>query len=263
MTKFLRLVAALLLFTLFAQAKELAPVLFAPYESADAVAKKLTEGGYEVVGSYSSLPDSKTIIFTDETLKQEAAKKNRAFMAVLRAFVDEKNKRISISNPLYYGKAFMQDDYKDEPFRSEYAKLEKIFGKLTPSDDTLDEDDLAGYHFMMGMPYYEDQIEVGGGSTSSMLRKLKPKAIFVLKLSNGAVLVGFDLGDDIEKFADKIGRQNASLLPWMVKIEGKEATILAPKYYIAISYPNLSMADFMEIKRVPGDIEDKIKDALR
>lgn len=48
-----------------------------------------------------------------------------------------------------------------------------------------------------------------------------------------------------------------------VKIERKEATILHPKYYIALSYPKLSMGQFMTISSVPGEIEDDIEAAFK
>jgi hypothetical protein len=40
-------------------------------------------------------------------LKKEASRPTRAHAAVLRLFVDEKAKTISITNPIYFGKAFM------------------------------------------------------------------------------------------------------------------------------------------------------------
>lgn len=264
----LKAIVAFVLMFVYVEAKELSPVLFAAYESADKVKEKLSNGGYSVVATYHPLEQSTTIVFTDETLKKEASKKNRAFIAVLKAFVDDKNKKVSLSNPVYFGKAFMQDDYNQAAFEKEQGKLQKVFGTLTPSKDAIDEDDLAGYHFMMGMPYYEDQIEVAKGSNEQLLSKLKSyeggkRVLFVLPLSSGATLVGFDLSDKTEKFADKIGRANAVLLPWTVKIEDGKATILHPKYYIAISYPKLSMGDFMSIRDVPGAIEDEIEAAFK
>lgn len=264
----LKMFVAMLLCFVYVGAKELSPVLFAPYEKADTVEKKLADGGFSIVATYHPLPQSTTIVYTDETLKSEGAKKNRAFIAVMKVFVDDKEQKVSASNPLYFGKAFMQDDYNDGVFKKERSKLEKALGALTPSKDKLDEDDLDGYHFMMGMPYYEDQLEVAEGSSDKLLAKLKSyeggkHVLFVLPLSGDSVLVGYDLSEKTEKFADKIGRANASLLPWTIKLEDGKATILHPKYYIAISYPELSMGDFMGISSVPGEIEDEIEAAFK
>ncbi len=264
----LKMFVALLLCFVYVEAKELSPVLFAPYEKAQTIEKKLSEGGFKVVATYQAVPQSTTIVYTDETLKKEGAKKNRAFVAVMKVFVDDKEKKVSASNPLYFGKAFMQDDYDKAAFEKERSKLEGALGTLTPSKDSLDEDDLGDYHFMMGMPYYEDQIEVAEGSSEKLIAKLKSyeggkHLLFVLPLSNDSTLVGYDLNDETEKFVDKIGRSNASLLPWTIKIENGKATILHPKYYIAISYPKLSMGDFMGIHSVPGEIEEEIEAAFK
>ena len=246
-----------------AMAAKLSPVYLAAYESADTIKGKLQNGGYEVVATYSALPQSTTIVFTDDNLKKEASKRHRAYIAVMKVFVDDKTKKVSVSNPLYFGKAFMQGDYDDAVFKKEDGKIKAALGNLTPAKDGLEFNDLEDYHFMMGMPYYGDQITVGEGSNGALLEKLKSynggkNVLFTLELGN-ATLVGFDLDDKIEAFPDKIGRQNAVLLPYTIKIEGNEATILHPKYYIAISYPALSMSDFMKISSVPGEIEDAIK----
>lgn len=57
----------------------------------------------------------------------------------------------------------------------------------------------------------------------------------------------------------KIGVENASLLPYPVLLENGKAKILAPKYYLAISYPLLKMAQFMTISSVPSAIEKDCK----
>ena len=46
------------------------------------------------------------------------------------------------------------------------------------------------------------------------------------------------------------------LLPYTVLVENGEANILHAKYYLALSFPRLSMTEFMKIMSVPGDIKD-------
>jgi hypothetical protein len=45
----------------------------------------------------------------------------------------------------------------------------------------------------------------------------------------------------------------------MVLIEENEAKIMHPKYYLAVSYPKLSMGQFMTISSAPDDIEEYFK----
>ena len=49
------------------------------------------------------------------------------------------------------------------------------------------------------------------------------------------------------------------LLPYMVLVEGDEANILHAKYYLALSFPRLSMTEFMRIMSIPGDIKDSFE----
>jgi len=53
------------------------------------------------------------------------------------------------------------------------------------------------------------------------------------------------------------------LLPYTVLIEGDKAYTLHAKYYLALSYPLLSMGQFMTISSVPDAIERKLKKAIK
>ena len=220
---------------------------------------KLKEAGYEILATYAPIKKGITIVFTNDALKAEAAKPGRAHAAVLRMFVDEQEKSISITNPVYFGKAFMQDEYNHAVYNAELENINKVFPGLKASVDKLNFDDLAGFHFMVGMPYYNEPDQLGKGSNEELLAKAKKhqkgKAeIFELKLSDNSYLLGYDLGKRTKKFVKKIGRANAAILPWCISIENGTATALNAKYYIAISYPLFTMSQFMSIATVPGAI---------
>lgn len=220
---------------------------------------KLQDAGFEVIATYSPVKKGTTIVFTNEDLKKEGAKRKRAHASILRMFVDDKEDAISITNPIYFGKAFMQDNYKQEVFANQLEKLNSAFPGLKGSKDGLELDDIAGYHFMVGMPYYEDNDELAVGSNDELLEKAKEykkgkHLIFELKLSDNSTLLGYEIGKRTKKFAKKIGRANAAILPYTISIENGKATALAPKYYIALSYPLLSMTEFTTIATVPGAI---------
>lgn len=42
-------------------------------------------------------------------------------------------------------------------------------------------------------------------------------------------------------------------------IENGEANILHAKFYLALSFPRLTMTEFMKIMSVPGDIKDSFE----
>jgi len=236
--------------------------LIGAFMTAEEVSAKLTEAGFEVIGTYEVNKKNKlqTVVYTNAALKAMANKPGRGFAGLGRVLIDNKNNKISISNPVYFGKAFMQDE-------ADYAEMKKVkdalttaFTGLTEASDKWEYAELSDYHFMVSMPYYQDSIVIGEGKTEALLQKAesykKGKShLFTLKIADGKYLVGYDLGKRTAKFPEKIGIENAGLLPYTILIENNEARILAPKFYLAVSYPQLTMGQFMKIATVPGAIE--------
>ena len=241
------------------EGKKVNTYLIGAYMPVDAAKSKLEAAGFEIVTTYNSVKKGTTIVFTDAALKAEAAKPMRSNIAVLRLFVDDKEKMISITNPVYFGKAFMQEEYKHSIFNGELQKINKAFPGLKASPDVWDFDGLADYHFMISMPYYKEVDVVGKGTNAELLAKAKKykkgkNLIFEMKLSDNTTLLGYALSKRTSKFVKKIGRQNAAILPYCVTISDGKATALSAKYYIAISYPLLDMNGFMGIMTIPGAV---------
>ncbi len=254
----------MMLFSTSLFAKEISAYLLGAYVGVDTVKNRLARADFEVIAEYSSVEEGTTIVFTNNALKTEASKPKRANAAVLRVFVDGREKMISITNPVYFGRAFMQDDYNPDVFEAQLAALNGVFKGLSGSKDKLDDDDIAGFHFMMGMPYYEDFDELGKASNSELLGKLRAyngakSVVFELKLTDKSSLVGYELDVKTKGFIKDIGRANASVLPYCITVEEGVATALAAKYYLAISYPLLSMGEFMTISSVPGEILEDLE----
>lgn len=267
---FLLTISVLIILSSPLSADKISTYLEGTYLSVDEVSNKLKENGFEVVATHKVNKKSTgtTIVFTNRMIKKAASKKSRGFAGVLRALIDSERNLISVTNPIYLQKAFLQDDYNEQNAKKILSSLESVFGSLKSSLDSLDSDDIAGYHFMMGMPYYEDSIVIGEGDMAELLQKVTGFAkgrnyVYDIKLSESSYLVGCHLGRKTSKFVKKIGTQNAQLLPYMILIENNEARILSPKYYIAINYPSLSMGDFMKISTIPGAIEKDLKKPFR
>ena len=241
------------------EGKKISTYLVGEYIDASKAKDMLQDAGFEVVASYNSVKQGTTIVFTNTELKAEAAKPGRAHAAVLRLFVDEQEKTISFINPVYFGKAFMQKEYHHDVFNKQLEKINKAFSGLKPSVDAWDFDSLENYHFMVGMPYYEDAELLGEGDTTELVAKAKAYkkgkgVLFEIKLSDTSTLFGYELGKKTKQFVEKVGRANAAILPYCVVVENGKATALSAKYYIAISYPLLTMGEFMGIATVPGAI---------
>ncbi|MDA7818123.1 hypothetical protein N9A28_08020 [Sulfurimonas sp.] len=233
--------------------------------SLEDVEAKLTNAGFEIVTTFKSIKKGKTVVFTCPTLKKEAASKPmRANIAVLRIFVDDQEQTISIANPVYFGKAYMQDDYKHETFSAVKAKLEKEFPGLKGSEDAMEFDDLGDFRFTMMHPRYDEVEVVGEGTNDELLEKArsykKGKMLsFELKITDETTLLGYAIGRGTERFVKKIGRNNAGLLPWPIVINDGKATILQAEYYIAMNYPMLGMMQFGGIASAPGNVIKDLK----
>lgn len=252
-----------------ASADKISSFLYADFKESSAVSSALKSNGFDVIGEYNAMGDEqyKVIVFTCPSLKSQAKKENRGFAAVQKALVNQKDKTLVLTNPEYFLHAFMQDDYDVKVAQKVTNKLSSAFGEFTKSKDALDEDDLAGYHFMMGMPYYEDMEKVAKGSdlASKLEKNAGDKIVFKLELGN-STLFGLSMHNEKGEasYVPKInGQKHSAFLPYMVLIEDEKAKVLHPKYYLAISYPNLSMGDFMGISDAPDNILEYIEEMLK
>jgi len=258
----LTLFATVSLFSSALSAEKISTYLTGPLQDSAAVQTALKGAGFEVLAEHQidKKGDLTTIVFTCPTLKATANKEGKGFAAVMRVLVNKADNEISVTNPVYFSKAFLQKSYDDTAAQKVLGKINGAFAGLKGSEDGMDADDLAGYHFMMGMPYYEDMETVGKGSHDELLAKVKAyeggkNLIFELNLAPNRTIVGYKIGKKTAKFVKKIGTKNASVLPYVVLIEDGKASILAAKYYLALCYPSLKMSQFMTIATVPGAIE--------
>jgi len=241
---------------------EVSAYLLGDYVDVETAKSKLTEAGFDVVATYAvdKRGEYTTIIFTSAALKSAANEDDRGFAAILRLLVNHEKQEISITSPIYFGKAFMQDAFNYEAAVAVEESLTKVFGTLSGSDDKWEYEGLADYHFMMSMPYYKESTILAEGDNSALIEKAKAykkgkNLVFTLEIGEGRTLLGYTLGRKTSKFVKKIGYQNANVLPYTILVEDGKAKMLAPKYYIAIAYPQLTMGEFMTIASVPGAIE--------
>lgn len=235
------------------------------YMEAAEVEKVLKSAGFDIV-STSTLDKKKTltsVVFTSKELLAAAAKQNRGFISNMRVLVDSKEKRISITNPLYYAKAFMQNDFDETTAKKTLNDINTAFKGLENSKDALKFNLLPDYQFMKGLPKYQDMQTVASGDNLEAKLKDNKRVVFTQKLGNGSTLVGVKLHKRTAKFINKIGTNNAALLPYPVLIEDGKAKILDPKYYIAIMYPMLKMSEFMTIATIPDSIKKDCKRVFR
>lgn len=224
------------------------------YMDTEAAKAKLTANGFEVVGTFTPAENGTTILYTNAAMKAAANKAGRGFAAVGRILVDNERKQVHIANPIYFGKAYLQDDYNHNTASAVYTSLETAFGPLKNSEDQWEFAGLDSYHFMIGMPYYKDMGTVGTGTTAALVAKVKAAKGIVLQLDTDRYITFVELDKRTSGFVKKIGTDKAELLPWAVLIENGEAKALKAEYHIALSYPLLDLGGFANIMTAPAAV---------
>jgi hypothetical protein len=158
------------------------------------------------------------------------------------------------------------------------AKLEKALGKKETfgSKNGLTADKLRKYHYMMLMPYFNDQVELakhksyeeavktvenslaaGKGGTVKVYRVDLPgkkETIFGVGIREGE---GAD--EAVMKTVDYGELKQTAHLPYELIVSDGTVYMLHGKFRIAVDFPDLTMGTFMKISGAPSAIENTLK----
>ena len=248
------------------------------------VSNTLKSAGFEIVGTYTPYPAVNLIIITNDALKQAAAKSEKGgFGAAQRVSITQHNGDIQVAytNPRYMAGVYrMQGDLG---FAAD--ALEKALGKIEQygMEDAVSGDDLRGYHYMIGMEYFDDlhqlsrfknhqqavaSVEKGLASGTMGITKVyridipgKDEVLFGVAM-NGDKGTG-KMQDDtyLMNEIDFKDVRSSAHLPYEILVSNHRVQALSARFRIAINFPDLSMMganSFMNIMESP----DAIKQAL-
>ncbi|MDA3843580.1 MAG: hypothetical protein PF588_04315 [Candidatus Kapabacteria bacterium] len=188
---------------------------------------------------------------------------------------------------MYWGNAYFQDDFPS--VKSYYNKLAvklkkaisavgKFKGKEFGSEDGEDAEDLRDYHYMFGMPYFHDVVEIKTfkshkEAVATIEKNLKSNKnaskVYKVKISGkeltlfGIALTGKDGESDFLPTIDIDKPKPTGFLPYAILVKGKEVIMLHGRYRIAIAFPDLGMGTFTKIMSAPGNIEDTMTELTK
>jgi len=228
-------------------------------QSLEAIQKKLQENGFQILAISNILEGQNVITITNQELQN-----TNSYMATLQINVNAKEVRVQ--NPSYLAAAYL-NNYRYGQFKETIESLERALGKLHDGEQKADFSTLKNYTFMYGLPTKKDTLLVK--KDSKILEKIthpdaKSYIAYTLRLPNGNILIGHKLRKRTNQFLNILAEEkNAQVLPYEAMIIGDEVSILNPKYYLALSFPELSLDEFMEIASVPDQIYRNIKRAYR
>lgn len=231
----------------------------------------LTQSGFEIVGEHPVSDAARVLVISSAALRAAAAKTpDGGFGAVLRVSVTQTGGAIQVAytNPAWLANVFR---LAGEP-EGVAAALEKALGRREEfgSKAGFTAKSLRSYHYMMLMPYFNDQVVLGTfASRADAVAKLEAglaaskdaKLIYRVdvpgteqSLFGVAILSGEGADDTVLKITDTGARRHTAHLPYEVLVAGGRVSMLHGKFRIAQSFPDLTMGTFMKISGAPDGI---------
>jgi len=239
--------------------KKIAAHYVAEAQNIEILQTKLEENGFQILAVSNILEGQNVITITNQELQN-----TNSYMATLQVNVNDKE--IRVQNPSYLAAAYL-DNYRYGEFKDTVEALEHALGKLHDGSQKADYSTLENYHFMYGLPSKKDILLIKRDAKiieKIAMPEMRPYIAYTLTLPNGNILVGHKLRERTNRFLNILSEEkNAQVLPYESMIIGDEVSILNPKYYLSLSFPELSLEQFIQIASVPDQIYRNIKKAYK
>ena len=253
----------------------------------DQLKDKINESEFSLLGTYQvgGQEDLTVIAFTNEQTTSVCSKasKQGVMAAIYRIGLEKTANGIVVStvNPEYQWRAYLTENYNASDFtdlNAQYSTFCKKIGNgnLVPFGGEIEADDLEDYHYMMGMPYYDDQVKIGSfDSHEQAVQRIKTnlesnsqlKLVYSLQdQKNQLTVFGIGLLDPKigeSHFLSIIGQSHVAAMPYELIVDGKEVKMLHGRFRFALYWPELTMGTFTKIMSTPGDVEDQMKQLVQ
>jgi hypothetical protein len=249
-----------------------------------ATKSKLQNAGFDIVGEYSPYQTAHIIIVSNaELIANATASKNGGYGAVQRISVTDVNGDIQLAytNPIYMSYAYQLNGHLENIENT--LKTTLGFIKSYGSEKGMEAEDIKGYHYMFGMPYFDEPVEIADhGSYENAIKMLESglaskkggvSKVYKVELNGKGAVYGVAMSKDmssdqtIMKEIDFKEVRSTPQLPYeMIVTENGKIYILDARFRIAINFPDLSMAgsnSFMGIMSSPDAIVTAIKKAAK
>jgi len=255
-------------------------------EGTAATRSALEAAGFEIAGQYSPVDGSNIIVVTNDELKAIAAKSARGgYAAGERVSVTETDGNVEVAyvNPVYIQYAYrLKGDMQPV-----YDSLSKALGMLKTcgaGKKKMTAKKLGKYHYMLGMPYFDDPSELGSfdsheaavaavekglarpDDSLSQVYRIDIPGTGQTVFGVGMKSTGEDTRDLDETFqmsvVDFEGCKKRAYFPYEVLVNGNDVEALNMRFRMAVHFPNLSMLGkhgFTKLMSAPGVIEDALE----
>jgi hypothetical protein len=251
MKKMIMIIASMALLSTTVMAEDVSTYLVGKSASIADVKSKLEANGFDVLATANNV-----VTITNKELQS-----TNTYLATLQVYVSGSDVRVQ--NPAYFAGAYL-DNYKKGKFSTTINALTKALGNLSKSIEKLDSNDLGDYHFMVGMPYFNEPIIISNKDKVYEKVSKNQDILYSLTLPNGSILVGHKLSKKARGFLASLGQvKNSQILPYESLVFSNQVKVMNPKFYLALSLPQLSMGQFMKISDIPDLIVDEITNTYK
>ena len=254
------------------------------------IEENLKAQNFQILGSYipAKDPNRQVIVFSSQELKQAVRQIGglSGFALAWRVGITKEGaaNTISYTTPEYWGNAYFRSDFeKVKSLYSTYGQKLALAlaacgengGKKFGSEEGLSIDKLQDYKYMFGMPKFHSTKLLKGFTTyeeaistiDANLAKgvINLKSIYSIELKDQKLKlygVGLSGEDGEEIFVPKIDLgdpKHTAFLPYEFLVVGNEVHMLHGRFRIALSFPDLSMGQFMKIVSTPPSIKRMIE----
>jgi hypothetical protein len=249
--------------------------------AAEEAAAKITAAGFEVVGRYEPYPGAAILAITSDELRTAAAAARfGGYLAAQRVTVTKVGDEVQVAytNPVYMAAAYrLKADLS--PVARKLAAALGALEEYGPRDGKR-EKDLKGYHYMIGMPYFDDPWKLAtfpshGEALAAVEAGLAAgrggtKAVYRIAVSGDETVFGIALSEGcgadahVMKEIDFKPLRSTGHLPYELLVSRGEVYALHAKFRIAVNFTDLKMMgdhSFMRIRCAPDSIEGALKQA--
>jgi uncharacterized protein (DUF302 family) len=247
----------------------------------------LESNGFTVIGQYKPANDANRwlIAVTCSELKSAVKKVGgtAGFALVLRVAITKEGDKVLVTytTPEYWGNAYFQKNFSkvksyystvSSRMKTAFGDLGSRGGEVFGAKKAMTASALQGYHYMMGMPYFQDNIELNSfDSYTAAVDKIDGNfkkgvknlvKVYSVALADkkiklyGVGLKGTDGESGFMPTIDIGKPKHTAFLPYEMLVYDKKVYMLHGRYRIAISFPDLSMGTFMKIVSTPGNIKE-------
>ncbi|MDX2429082.1 MAG: hypothetical protein QNK22_10390 [Xanthomonadales bacterium] len=258
-------------------------------EKTTSTRRALEDAGFEVYGQYSPVEGTNIVVVTNDELKNIAAMSDKGgYGAAQRVSITEVDDTVEVAfvNPVYIQYGYHLEGDMQPVFDALVASLGNV-RSCGAGNKKMTAKKLGKYHYMMGMPYFDGNLELGTfdsheaaiAAVENGLAKTGDALTQVYRIDiPGKDQTVFGVGmkmtneeeEDIDStfqmsIVDFEGCKKRAYFPYEILVDGNNVEALHMRFRMALHFPNLSMTGkhgFTKLMAAPGATKEALEEMV-